>query len=182
MSLTLYQLTVEGMELERILIETEGELTPELEARFDEMLRGGSDKIHAAVSVKRKIEADAALCLAEASVYQAEVDRLKAKAKAHEKNAEALSARIVIAMDTVFGGKLKSATMTIWTQKAADKVDISFAADVDPAKMALDNPTLVRTTYAIDNTAVKNHKKLTDSYPAEFDVKETPGKRFLQAR
>lgn len=182
MSMSLYQVTQEGMLLEELLTESMGELTPELEARMDELMAGGSDKIHAAVMVVKKILMDAELCRAEAAPFKAEAERLEARAKSHEKNAESLKSRIVIALDAAFGGKIKSATMTAYTQKAADKISIALAADVDASELAKTSPMLMTTNYSINNAAVKDHKKLTGSYPAEFAVEETPGRRFLQVK
>jgi hypothetical protein len=45
---TLYDLAIEQREIYDILIENDGELTPELEARLDAVLRQSKDKVDAA--------------------------------------------------------------------------------------------------------------------------------------
>jgi len=42
---SLYEIAVEGDAVERLLLESEGELTPELEDRLDHLLRCGKDKL-----------------------------------------------------------------------------------------------------------------------------------------
>jgi hypothetical protein len=171
----LYDIAVEGLELERILEETGGDLTPETEARFDELLKSGPDKINSACCVIKNLTANA-------SALKDEEKRLADRRKSLERQVDSLKGRILIAVDCAFSGKVKTPMFTVWGQDAAGTVSIALAADVDAAELAKVNPTLMQTSYSINNAAVKDHKKLTGEYPAEFSVEETPGKRFLQVR
>jgi hypothetical protein len=56
MTMTLYQLGVEGLELERILTESGGELSLETEDHLDTFLRSGKEKINAACMVVRAMK------------------------------------------------------------------------------------------------------------------------------
>ena len=104
---SLYEVGVEGAEIESILMENDGELTPELEARLDAHLASGKNKIVAAAMVVQGLEASKANCLAEAL-------RLMDRANAFERNAKSLKARILFAVDEGFDGKIKTDLFTIW--------------------------------------------------------------------
>jgi hypothetical protein len=144
--LTLYDVGMEGIIIADILTESEGELTPELEARLDELMRKGPDKIEAAARVLRQIESDAAACDAEAA-------RLKGRKEMFERQAQNLKARMVFAVDAAFSGKVKTALFTIWTQKARDTVAVSLAEGFTVDIVRADHPELVKTEYQLDKAA-----------------------------
>ena len=100
-SLSLYEISKEGQFLELALTESEGELTPEIEARIDALLIAGSDKLEAAQHVCWNFDAAADACKAEAK-------RLTERAKAFEAHSDRLKSRMVAALDSAFNGKIKT--------------------------------------------------------------------------
>lgn len=108
----LYDIPIEANEIEAILAESYGELTPEIEARIADFVRAGKDKIEAAAMVVKSLEDDATVCRKEA-------ERLIARAGGLENGAARLKGLILFAVDEGFGGKIKTAKFTIWGQTSA---------------------------------------------------------------
>lgn len=170
----LFEVGVEGAELKQLLMETEGEMTPELEQRYDEFLKGGKDKINSAVRARKWLEAQAEFCRQEAN-------RMWARAKMFEANREQLSQRILFAVDEGFDGKLKTATFTIYGYNAADSYQFMVSPDIDMARFSDDNPDLVRVTRELNKVALKELLK-DGGLPPEIAVDVIPGKRVLGVR
>ena len=145
--LTLYDITFEGTVLQAMLEDSEGELTPEIEARLDLLLRQGPDKIEAAAKIVRQLESW------EKSAKE-EATRLKARAESFANNAERLKARMVLALDAAFSGKIKTPLFTIWTQKARDTVGFGLAEEFALEMFASDYPDLVKTEFQLDSAKV----------------------------
>ena len=146
--MTLYDLTIEGLQIADMLTENEGELTPELEARLDALMQAGPERLEAAAMVVRNIEADALVCKAEA-------DRLAERALSYEKNAKRLKDRIAIALDAAFNGKVKTAKFTLWTQQAQESMSIELSEEFTLEQLEQDHPGLVKTEKSIDTAAVR---------------------------
>lgn len=181
--LKLYDIPLEFAALEMALIESEGELTPELEARFDEFMRGGKDKIEAAAMVVRTIETEAEICLAHAkALVDGEVRRLKDRQASHEKNAARLKALVLRAVDSAFDGKVKTSLFTIWGQTSAPTLSVDLAPDTKPEDIEKVAPDLVRKTVEIDKAAIKVAYYTGKALPDEIVVSEVPGTRFLRIR
>lgn len=170
--MNLYDLTVEGAEINRILTENEGELTPELEARLDAILGEGKDKVEDAAMVVRSLEASRDACAMEA-------DRLAKRAQSFDKNVDSLKLRILYAVDSAFGGKVKTDKFSIWSQSSADTVQFEVAADADLSKI---DSSVVRTTYALDKMALKAKVQAGEPIPAEVTAIDVPGKRSLRIK
>lgn len=169
----LYEVGIEGMELDHILREAEGELTPDLEARMDSFLAGGKAKVEAAAKVYRSLEASAGAC-------ELEAIRLSGRAKSFQKNADSLKARMLFAVDAGFGGKLRTDLFTIWGQTSASTTGFDLAADADLAKMAVTTPGIVRTVLSLDKQVLKMKHNAGEALPAEITVTENPGTRYLR--
>lgn len=171
----LIDVAAEGMEIERILMESEGELTPELESRMDALLAVGADALDNAAWVVRKLTADAALCASEAERFQ--------QRKASFENAAAiLKGRMLFAVDTTFNGKAKTAKNTIWGQTSAATTSFDIAPDADLAKLAETNPGIVRTTLSLDKQVLKMKHDSGQALPAEINVQDKPGTRYLRIK
>lgn len=201
--LSLYDLSLEGMLIEDMLTANEGELTPELEARLDALMQEGPGRIEAAAMVVRGLEATAAAC-------KDEEQRLKERRLSLEKQTNRLKDRMVVATDAAFSGKVKTALFTIWTQKAVDSIEIDLDPDFTIDHLREDHPELVKTTYSIDNAAVRSLLKNNETslkaasevlanpessehertwaqevlrmIPDALDITETPGKRYLRIK
>lgn len=166
--MTLYDLSVEGMQIEDMLTAAEGELTPELEERFDALLREGPQRIEAAAMVVRGLEASAA-------VVKDEEGRLRERRMSLEKQADKLKDRMVFATDAAFSGKVKTALFTIWTQKAADSTSIALDEAYTIDQLREERPELVKTECSIDNAAVRQLLKANEtSLKAASDILSSP--------
>lgn len=172
MTMSLYELTTEGQQLMELLAASDGELTPETEARFDELLRSGKDKLNAAACVVRTLEASAETCKLEAN-------RLYERMASHTRQAESLKARMLAAVDAAFDGKVKTPLFTIWGQTSAPVVSFEVAADADIDKI---DPQLVRTHKELDRARCKELHKAGEALPREVAVLEKPGTRFLRIK
>jgi len=119
----LYDLTIEGLEIERALIESDGELSPELEARFDVMLQQGPKAIDGAAAIVRELVVSQAAA-------KAEKDRQQAREKSFERNAKSLKSRIRVALDAAFNGKLKTDRFNLFTSKGRTSTKVEFLGDL----------------------------------------------------
>jgi hypothetical protein len=172
--LNLYEATVEGQELNRILTEMDGEITPELEKRYDTFMRSGRAAIEAAVFVVRGLEASEVVCRLEAK-------RLECRGDSYEKQSASLKARILGAIDAGFDGSLKTSLFTVYGQTSAATRGFEISPDADLASIQKAYPDLVRTKYELDNIALKNRIQSGDVPPA-ITVISNPGKRSLRIR
>src|SRR5579863_4580877 len=96
----LYDIPVEAEEIERLLTESEGELTPEIEEKIKAFVEGGKEKLEHAACVVKSLTAQAQACKEEA-------DRLSNRRKAIEANIDRLKGLMLVAVDAGFNGKLK---------------------------------------------------------------------------
>lgn len=175
MTMSLYQLTMEGEAILEMLQATDGELTPDLEAQFDEFLRAGKEKMNAAACVVRNLEANATVC-------KTEGDRLYDRAAMFMREADALKARMLAAVDAAFDGKVKTPLFTIWGQTSAPTISFEIAADADLAKLAESDPDLVRSKLELNKQRCIELHKGGDALPREVAVMEKPGTRYLRIK
>ena len=89
--LPLYAIDAELAELERALIEADGEITDEVNERFDDLLQMREDKVGGYVAVLRRLETSA-------EAYGAEAKRLAAGARVMQNSADRLKQRLLDAM------------------------------------------------------------------------------------
>jgi hypothetical protein len=163
------------MDLQTILTEMEGELTPELEQRLDTFLRTGKDKLDSAAFVVRDLKAAAKTC-------EIEAKRLVDREVMYLKDAERLEARILTAVDCAFDGKVKTPLFTIWGQTSAASVGFDVAADADLAEIQKLYPEVVRTSYALDKLELKSMRAQGIPLPNAITAVENMGKRFLRIK
>jgi len=105
--LRLYDIPEVFRKIEEHLLETGGELTPELEALMTEAGIASAEKIENAWAVVKHLQA-----FSEAA--KAEADRLSSRAKAADAAADRLKALILPAV-TALGGKVKTTKWTVYT-------------------------------------------------------------------
>ena len=91
-NLNLYEITSELRELQDALIESGGEITDEMEERFDDLLDAEEDKTEGYIAVIRSMEE-------EAEAFKREEQRLKKRRKAAENSAGRLKERLLMAME-----------------------------------------------------------------------------------
>jgi hypothetical protein len=164
-----------GLRLQEILYEAEGELTPDTEALLDSILADGKEALDGAAWVLRAMEADA-------DFLKSEAKRFTDRAKSIEAQRENLRARMGFLIDSTFSGKVKTEKNTLWMQSSPDTLQVELAPDADLHKIAADNSEFVKTTLALDNTAVKNRYLAGDVIPSAITVTPQPGKRSLRMR
>lgn len=172
---TLYEVAVEGKELEEILAAADGELTPELEARLDSFLKSGKEKIDAACKVVQSLEASASACVDEAK-------RLNDRASSFLKNRDSLKTRILGAIDSAFDGKVKTNLFTVWGQTSAPTVGFEVSPDADLAEVQRIFPEVVRTRYELDKLALKSMRAQGKILPTAVSVVENQGTRYLRIK
>lgn len=172
---TLYEVGIEGAEIEALLIEGDGELSPELEIRLDAFLASGKDKLDGAAIVVGRLESSAAYC-------EIQAKRFKERAASFDNNAKALKNRILFAVDVAFAGKVKTDSFTIWGQNSAATVAFDVAPDADLAKLAETNPGIIRTTLSLDKQVLKMKHDAGEELPSAVTVMENPGTRYLRIK
>lgn len=172
MSTPLYEVGMEALAIQDALFDSLGEITPEIEASMDALLAKGSQSLVSAAWVVSKLEADAELCKAEAK-------RLSDRAASIENGVESLKGRMVFAVDAAFNGKLKTPTHTIWAQNAAPAVTVELAEGTDLAALDKTHSELVRKSYYLDKTAIRNRWEAGDPLPISITVTKQEPKRYL---
>ncbi len=171
----LYDIPMEFAELEQSLLESEGELSAELELRFDNFLRGGKDKIEAAAMVVRTLESEADACKAEAA-------RLSQRRTSLDNNADRLKKMVLIALDSAFSGKIKTTLFTIWGQTSAARVSIDLVPGASLEELRTRAPEYVRTKYELDKDAIGAAHNDGKVLPEDLIVSDVPGTRFLRIK
>jgi len=173
--MNLYEVGKEGLELEELLAASEGELTPELEARFDAFLKGGKEKIDAACKVVRSIEASS-------QMLRDEADRMLQRSAAFEADAKRLKSRILGAVDAAFDGKVKTNLFTVWGQSTGTTTTFEIAPDADLATIQSFYPEVVRTKYELNKAELKTMHSQGKPLPSAVSVTENPGTRYLRIK
>jgi hypothetical protein len=172
----LYDIPIEAADIEAELAENYGELTPEIEQRIAQFLSDGKDKIEAAAVVVKSLEADAAICKQEAQ-------RLMQRAQCLDKGADRLKNLVLCAVDSGFGGKVKTAKFTLWGQNAATSVSFEIKPGTDIYELASSAPWSIRTQDPeMDKLALKEAHKAGVEMPDCIVVSEQAGTRYLRIR
>jgi len=94
----LLTITAEMAELDRLIAENDGEMSAEVEAKFDALGLDFGAKVDAYLARRASLLVSLAVCKAEAAAVQDEADRLTARAKRCESAAKDLEQRLAIAM------------------------------------------------------------------------------------
>lgn len=107
MSLKLYDLPIAWANLQDALEASGGELTPEIQALWDQIQDEGSTKVDSAACVLRHLKA-------QEEALGTEIDRLQARKSACTNATERLRAMMLPAVE-VLGGKVKTERFTVYT-------------------------------------------------------------------
>lgn len=172
---TLYELTKEGLEIFDLLADNMGELTPELEQRLDALMMAGPDRLEAAAKVVRSMEANAKAC-------EEESDRLRERGRSFANQADKLKQRMTFCLDAAFGGKVKTALFTIWTQKSADRTVAELLPGVTPEMLQEERPDLVRVKVELDRQKCVELFKAKDELPETLVFEEREGSRYVRIK
>jgi hypothetical protein len=122
--MSLYDVGLQGRLIEDALIESGGELNPDLEARFDELLARGPEAIDAGSAIVRELTLSA-------GAAKEEKDRQASRQKSFESNAASLKRRIRVAVDAAFGGKIKTKRFNLFTSKGRVSTSVEFIPGID---------------------------------------------------
>jgi hypothetical protein len=172
---TLYSLALDGAEIEMLLLDSLGEITPEIEEKMDALLISGADKLEAAAAVVRQLQLSA-------QVAQEESDRLRQRAKEFEGQADKLKERMAIALDSSFKGKIKTPKWTLWTQKTADKLVADLVPGITPEMLHAERPDLVRVKMELDRVKVIAEYKAARPLPELILFEEREGVRHVHIK
>ena len=167
----LYQLPAEAAQIEMLLTESEGELTPELEQRLKEFIEGGKDKLESSACVVKSLQAQAEACKNEAA-------RLTSRRKSLEDNADRLKGLMLMAVDSAFHGKVKTDLFTIWGHDSPPSATFELAPDAELMRLPDDFIKIEAPT--LNTGALWDAWKHKQALPPEVVVTEVPGKRSLR--
>lgn len=158
----LYEIPQEFQHLEDLLIESGGELTPEIEAAFAAIQEQCEAKIEAAACVAKNLAASA-------EAAKAEANRLFGRAQAFE-NAEARLRTLILPALQALGGKVKTARFTIYT---TTRESVAFA--LKPGHEAFELPEkFIRVREPeLNKTALKDALKAGEEIPDFLNVETT---------
>jgi hypothetical protein len=174
MSVTLYELSKAGQEMQRLLESVDGEITPELEAELDDLIAAGEDKLEAAAMVVKRYEVDADSSLALAIRIEDEAARVRDVATAAQARADRLKARMSHVLDAVFNGKVRTRVGLIYNQNSPDHKTF----DALPERMqfiAYSYPQFARVE--LNRRALSDALKAGKNLPPDVKVTDVPGKR-----
>lgn len=170
----LYEITAARDVLDTWLAESDGELTPELEAMLDELDGQAEEKIErVALYIRER--------LANAEAVKVEAQRLAGIQKREEKAAESLMGYLKAQMERLGKTKVNGLLATIAIQNnsqpsmvhglTSDDLALHFAGKVENSKVE----QFVReipASYVIDRDAVLLAWKAGDTMPAEISVQK----------
>lgn len=127
---TLFSLSQEMVELDALLTESAGELTPEVEAWFDANREAMADKVDAVAWFIRT-------CEAREAGYQKVMDDLKAKQQTERNKVTQLKQYARACMDLLGTRKLEGEVYTFAIQKNGGKAPLKLLApyDTEPDKL-----------------------------------------------
>jgi hypothetical protein len=89
---------------------------------------------------------------------------------------------MLFALNAAFGGKLKTAKNTMWTQHAKAALTIEAAPDLDLIALDKINSALVKKTYALNTTEIRHRYEAGEPIPTAIVVTPQPPTEFLQIR
>lgn len=172
----LYEIPIEATQIEEILAETFGEITPEIEERISGFVADGKTKLEAAVIVVKSLESDAMVCREESK-------RLVSRADGLDKGSARLKGLILVAVDGGFDGKVKTEKFTIWGQTSAVVTTLDLKPGADIFTLAEAAPEYVRARAPeLDKQAMKEALKSGKPLPECVAITETPGTRYLRIK
>jgi hypothetical protein len=167
---TLYSLGLDGIEIEMLLLESLGEITPDIQLKMDALLESGPPMMEAAAAVVRQLELSSQMA-------EEESKRLHARAKEFEAQRVKLKERMTVALDKSMGGKVKTPKWTIFTKKNADKLIADLVPGVTPEMLHSERPDLVRVKMEFDRVKTLEEYKAGRPLPELILFEHKEGER-----
>ena len=143
----LHNIPTEIDSFESRLIHNDGELTPEMEQEWADLIHGSKERLEAAAFVICRLDDDAEDC-------REEVKRLEARARSFESNRERLAARTLYALKAM-GGKIQTAIVTLCVGRSAKQLAVEVKEGTDLKEIEKTNPDFVRVKYEPNIKAIK---------------------------
>jgi cell division protein ZapA (FtsZ GTPase activity inhibitor) len=175
MTRSIYDLSVQGLEIEQLLFDSLGQITPEIQERLDALLESSPEVMESAAAVATQL-------LMSAKNAEEESDRLRARSKEFEQQATALKERMTVALDKAFKGKVKTPKWTIYTQKSADRTVADLPPGITAEMLHQDRPDLVRVKYELDRVKVVEEYKAGRPLPEDIWLEEKEGTRSCRIK
>jgi hypothetical protein len=144
---SIYDLSLQGLEIEELLLDSVGEITPDIQEKMDALLVSGPETMEAAAAVVTQLQMSAKMA-------EEESDRLRARSKEFEAQAEKLKKRMGFALDKAFGGKIKTPRWTVYMQKSADRTVADLIPGITAEMLYEERPDLVRVKMELDRVKV----------------------------
>lgn len=170
---TLYSLALDGIEIEQLLFDSVGEITPEIQVKLDALLESGPPMMEAAAAVVRQLQLSA-------QIAEEESKRLHERAKEFEGQADKLKERMTFALDKSFGGKVKTPKWSLWTQKSADRIVADLVPGITAEMLHEERPDLVRVKMELDRVKVVAEYKAGKPLPELILFEEKEGTRGVR--
>lgn len=165
----LHEITADFLALEDLLLESGGEVTPEVEALIAEMEGNLEAKADGYAALIQEWQADA-------EKWKAEEQRCAGHRKARENAAAALKARLCEAMVTLGREKVETERFKVAVQRAAPSVELLVEPDVLPEAYQRVIPATVSADKKAIADALKSGEDLSGY--AEF----RPGTPYVRIR
>ena len=125
----LYEIPTEFQAIQDELERSLGEVTPEIETRFRNLLEGGKAKLEAACHVKRNLEVHEGLAKAQAEVFKAEAERCLGQAKSFGACADRLGEVMAPALKAI--GTIKTVAGSFYaTRRVTYAISLRPGADI----------------------------------------------------
>jgi hypothetical protein len=142
MNLSLHEITDELTALRNALLESGGEITEEMNERFDELLDAEEDKTEGYIAVIRSMEE-------QAEAFKREEKRLKKRRKAAANTAESLKERLLASMEVRGQDERETSLGKVKRQRNSSSGTTVFADSEDLP------PALRRVKISADKRAIK---------------------------
>ena len=171
----LYDLTAQYLQIMDLLVQNDGELSPELEAALEANQDGIQQKAGGYARVIRTLETQAAVAKGQADGIMVEVSRLRKLCQARLKSAERLSAWLKQNMERMGIDRVETDVAIIRIQKNGGKQPIEFEGD--PATLP---PEFCRVSFELDKDAALRAWAAGQPMPAGFVVRERATRLVIQ--
>lgn len=171
----IYELSMQGLEIESLLFDSVEEITPDVMEKLANLLAGSQDAMESAAAVVTQL-------MHSAKSAEEESDRLRERSKTFESQAQKLKELMLGAIDLAHNGKIKTPRWTIWAQNAKDSLIADLPPGITPEMLHKDRPDLVRVKMELDRQKVVAEYKAGRPLPEDIWLEEKKGVRFVQIR
>lgn len=170
----LYEIPREIEMFEHRLIQNDGEITPEMEQEWSELVAGSKERLEAAAFVITQLDDEAESC-------RDEVKRLQGRARSTENNRKRLADLTLYALRAM-GGKVKTALVTLYIGRTGNQISVETKEGTDLAEVQKSHPDFVRVKYEPNLEAIKTAYLAANNLPECFIVRHQEGTEYLRIK